>query len=99
METGARARGLAGWARAWRWCLEAPGRGGARCAILIGSSAFRNLRIRLKPHHMFFSNRSKIAYLRARFAQVSHTSNRRSRYTTRAFLIASRPGLETDAND
>ena len=28
MEHGARARGLAGRARAWRWCLRALGRGG-----------------------------------------------------------------------
>jgi hypothetical protein len=103
VETGARARGLAGWAReralgdgvSGRWVVAAkvlgaytrmtaqsgrvldpplrmPAkmlRGGARCAILIGYTAIRNLRIRLKPHDMFFSSRSKIACLRARFAQ------------------------------
>jgi hypothetical protein len=66
----------------------------AQCAILIGSTAIRNPRIPLKPHDMFFSNRSKIACLRAHFAHVSRTTNRRSRYTTRAVLIASRQLLE-----
>ncbi len=125
METGARARGLAGWARgralgdgvSGRWvaaakvpsihtrmtthsgrvpqrrdpALRMPAktmRCGARCAILIGSTAIRNLRIPLKPHDMFFSNRSKRACLRSRLAQVSHTMNRQSHHTTRAFLIA-----------
>jgi hypothetical protein len=68
----------------------------ARCAILIGSTAIRNLRIRLKPHDMFFSNPSKIACLRARFAQVSRTTNRSSHHTSHAFLIASRQILEID---
>src|SRR5579863_5797985 len=78
-------------------------RASARCAILIGSNAIRNLRIPLKVHDMFFSNRSKIACLRARFAQVSRSKNhdsrgacRDSRFTNHqslltyhAFLIAS----------
>jgi hypothetical protein len=118
METGARARGLAGWARgralgnAVSGCWGRGSRDGAaegqsevkgaqlkltatnsaatatrasaRCAILIGSTAIRNLRIPLKPHGMFFSNRSKIAYLRARFAHISLTTNRRSHRTTHA---------------
>jgi hypothetical protein len=63
-------------------------RASARCAILIGSTAIRNLRIPLKRREMFFSNRSKIACLRAPFAHVSRTTNLRSRCTTRAFLIA-----------
>jgi hypothetical protein len=130
METEARARGLAGWARGralgdgvpgcWAAAAKVPGaytrmtahsgrvsdpplrmpakmmRGGARCAILIGSSAIRNPRIPLKPHAMFFSNRSKRACLRARFAQVSRTTNRQSHFTTRAFLIATRPELEIE---
>jgi hypothetical protein len=79
METGARARGLAGWARGralgdgvsgcWAAAAKAPGAhtrmtahsvslgapcASARCAILIGSTAIRNPRIRLKPRAMFF---------------------------------------------
>jgi hypothetical protein len=128
METEARARGLAGWARGralgdgvpgcWAAAAKVPGaytrmtahsgrvsdpplrmpakmmRGGARCAILIGSSAIRNPRIPLKPHAMFFSNRSKRACLRARFAQVSRTANRQSHHTAHAFLIATREILK-----
>ncbi len=100
METGARARGLAGWARGRALgdgvsgcrvaAAKVPGAyarmtarsasvgaqcASARCAILIGSTAIRNLRIRLKPHDMFFSNRSKIACLRTRFAHVSRTKS------------------------
>jgi hypothetical protein len=121
METRARARGLAGWARGralgdgvrgrWVAAAKVPGAytrmtthsvsvgaqcASARCAILIGSSAIRNPRIPLKPHAMFFSNRSKRACLRARFAQVSRTTNRQSHFTTRAFLIATRPELEIE---
>jgi hypothetical protein len=121
MKTGARARGLAGWARGgalgdgvsgcWAAAAKVPGAhtrmtvhsvnvgaqcASARCAILIGSTAIRNLRIPLKPHDMFFSNRSKIACLRARFAHVSRTSNHQSPCTTRAFLIASRQLLEIE---
>jgi len=121
METGARARGLAGWTReralgdgvCVRWVATAkvPGaytrltthsgqvldpplrmpaklmRCGARCAILTGSTAIRNLRIPLKQHGMFFSNRRKL-HVCARFAHVSRTTNRQSHYTARAFLIA-----------
>src|SRR5271156_521849 len=117
METGARARGLAGWERerAWRWCLRVLGRGGqgagrlhandgaqrergrAKCERALRNSnrlhRIRNPRIPLKPHAMFFSNRSKIACLRAHFAQVSRTTNHQSRYAG-AFLIASRQLLE-----
>jgi hypothetical protein len=113
METGARTRGLAGWARERALgdrvsrcgfaAAKVPGtytrmtahsvsvgaqRASARRAILIGPTAIRNPRIPLKPHAMFFSNRSKIACLRAGFAQVSRTTNRQSHLTTRAFLIA-----------
>src|ERR1700685_2866935 len=94
METGARTRGLAGWARGralgdrvsgrWFAAAKVPGAytritahsvsvgapcASARCAILIGPTAIRNPRIPLKPHGMIFSNRSKIACLRAGFAQ------------------------------
>ncbi len=108
METGAQARGSAGWARGRALGDGVSGRRvaaakvpgaytritahsvnvGAQCAILIGSTAIRNPRIPLKSHAMFFSNRSKIACLRARFAHVSRATNRRSHHTTRAFLIA-----------
>jgi len=121
METGPRARSLAGWARG---CALGDGvsgcpvaaarvpsaytritahsgrvprrrdpppqmpaktmRCGARCAILIGCTAIRNVRIQLKPHDMFFSNRSKIACLRARFAHVSRSKNHESGGTSRA---------------
>jgi hypothetical protein len=60
----------------------------ARCAILIGSTVIRNPRIPLKPHAMFFSNRSKIASLRTRFAHVSRATNHQSHRTACAFLIA-----------
>jgi hypothetical protein len=106
METGARARRWAGWARGHafgngvsrRWVeaakvlgaytrmtahsgpvldppLRMPAktmRSGARCAILIDSTAVRNQRIPLKSHDVFFSNRSKIECLRALCAHFAH---------------------------
>jgi hypothetical protein len=57
-------------------------------AILIGSNAIRNLRISLKQHAMFFSNRSRIAFLRAAFSQVLRATNHELRRTARALLIA-----------
>src|SRR5579863_9347199 len=118
MGTGARARGLAGWARGRALgdgvsgrrvtAAKVPGvftrmtahsgqvldpplrmpakttRGGARCVILIDSTAIRNLRIRLKPQGMFFSNRSKIACLRARSAQIPRTMNHQLHHATPA---------------
>jgi hypothetical protein len=157
METGARARGLAGWAReralsddvsgcwsrakrdaaaerqsevkgarpakaGWPRAFEpalpsllrraglrmnrpvgrftnstaTPKRASPRCAILIGSNAIRNLRIPLKPHDMFFSNRSKIACLRARFAHVSRSKNHDSRCTCRDSRFANHQSLLTN---
>jgi hypothetical protein len=128
VETGARARGLAGWAReralgdgvSGRWVaaakvlgaytrmtaqsgrvldppLRMPAkmmRGGARCAILIGSTAIRNLRIRLKQRGMFFSNRSKIACLRALGARFAHDESpvtlHRPRISNRYSIIRNR---------
>src|SRR5579863_5007790 len=130
MGTGARARGLAGWARGRALgdgvsgrrvtAAKVPGvftrmtahsgrvldpplrmpakttRGGARCAILIDSTAIRNLRIRLKSHDMFFSNRSKIACLRARFAHVSRSKNHDSRCACRGSRFTNHQSLLTN---
>jgi hypothetical protein len=60
----------------------------ARRAILIGSAPIKNRRIPLKPLAMFFSNRPKRAYLRARFAHAWRTTNHQSHFSTHAFLIA-----------
>jgi len=58
------------------------------CHFLIGSTAIKNSRIPLKQHAMFFSNRPRIACLRARLSRVLHSTNHQPRRTTRAFLIA-----------
>jgi|SRR5579863_247339 len=71
-------------------------RASARCAILIGSNAIRNLRIPLKVHDMFFSNRSKIACLRARFAQVSRSKNHDSRGACRDSRFTNHQSLLTN---
>jgi hypothetical protein len=134
METGARARGLAGCARGralgdrirgrWAAAAKVPDAytqttahsvsvgaqcASARCAILIGSTAIKNPRIPLKPHAMFFSEsrysaihpenrrrRFEGSDPQARFAHVSRTTNRQSHFTTRAFLIATRPELKIE---
>ena len=112
METEARAKGLAGWARVralgdsvsarkvaaaklpsayTRMTARSVNAGAHRAnpqrAILIGSTAIKNPRIPLKPHAMFFSNRSKRACLRARFAHAWRTPNHQSHFSTHAFLI------------
>ncbi len=56
--------------------------------FLIGSNAIRNLRIPLKQHAIFFSNRSRIACLRAPFSQVLRATNQELRRSTRALLFA-----------
>jgi hypothetical protein len=57
-------------------------------AILIGCTAIRNPRIPLKQQAMFFSNRSRIACLRAPFSRVLHATSHELRCTSRALLIA-----------
>ena len=59
----------------------------AQRAVLIDSASIKNPRIPLKPLVMFFSNRSKRACLRARFAHAWRTPNHQSHFSTHAFLI------------
>jgi hypothetical protein len=56
--------------------------------FLSDSTAMRDCRNPLKPHPLFFSNRSKIGCLRACFAGVLHEANRPSQLTAPAFRIA-----------
>jgi hypothetical protein len=67
-------------------------------AILVGSAAIRNPHIPLKQHAMFFSNRSRIAGLRARLSHVLHATNHQLRRSTHLFLSASRQLLEIRLN-
>ena len=75
METGARARGLAGWARAARWCPRVLGR---------GSQGAERLHANDGAQREF----GRAICERAHFEHVSRATNRGPHHTTRAFLIA-----------
>jgi len=96
MEPGARARGLAGCARGRALGDGLCGRSGARCAILIGSSAIKNPRMPQKPHATFFSNRPKIADLRAAFSHLLRSKNHDSRGAYHATRFTNHQSLRTN---
>ena len=62
--------------------------------FLIGPAAIRNARNSSAISAMCKSNRSRTACLWARFSRVLHSTDHRSRRTTRTSLIASRQLLE-----
>jgi hypothetical protein len=80
METGARAS-------TWPWCRRTHGRSN-QGAGHTNDGAQREPGRAMCERTLRNSNRSKIEFLRAHFAQVSRTTNRRSHRTTDAFLIA-----------
>lgn len=65
-------------------------------AILIGTTAIRNRRIPLKQHAPYFSNRSRIACLRAPFVHVLHPMTDQLNRSSHPFLIATAAKLKIE---